>query len=243
MRAQTPTWAVDGPLITAILSESHPPHNLALTAPLDYSPRQLLRSFGHEQSAKPLAKRALALPEAQIEHVEVGSTPEASGNDILEELSSTADVKPLKKKEKQTLKHELFLKRLESSRSPYSKSHERRVKRKAREQVAGGLTEMHAAIADLEATEGFANQPTVGDSSAPNEDTAEVPKAKSGQIGEGKGATLTKAQRKRALQAERMRLPLIRANPQFAANPFATIRTHAQNTLVKHQVPDQTSSV
>ena len=88
---------------------------------------------------------------------------------------------------------------LETSRSPYSKSHERRVKRKAREQVAGGLTEMHAAIAALEDLDGPANQTTIGDTSAPNEDTTEVPKAKSGQIGEGKSATLSKAQRKRAL--------------------------------------------
>lgn len=58
---------------------------------------------------------------------------------------------------------------------------------------------MHAAITALEAEDGLANQPTVGDHSASNEETAEAPKAKSGQIGEGKGATLTKAQRKRAL--------------------------------------------
>lgn len=33
---------------------------------------------------------------------------------------------------------------------------------------------------------------------------------------------------------ERLRHPLILSNPQFGSNPFQTIRTHAQNTLIKH---------
>jgi hypothetical protein len=86
-----------------------------------------------------------------------------------------------------------------------------------------------------------------------------------GQIGEGNDAPLTKSQRRRALygliianlffffafateatsfflfltlhrrKAERFRQPLIRSNPEFAANPFETIRTHARNTLVPHK--------
>jgi hypothetical protein len=82
-----------------------------------------------------------------------------------------------------------------------------------------------------------------------------------GQIGEGIGVPLTKSQRRRALygllpqlsscvlqlkaifffltlhrrKAERFRQPLIRSNPEFAANPFETIRTHARNTLVPHR--------
>ena len=73
------------------------------------------------------------------------------------------------------------------------------MKKKAKEQVAGGLTEMHAAIAALETADDLKDQPTIGESEAPNEVSAKVAKAKSGQIGEGKSATLTKAQRKRAL--------------------------------------------
>ena len=38
-------------------------------------------------------------------------------------------------------------------------------------------------------------------------------------------------------QVERMRIPMILATPEFAANPFQTIRTHAQNTLLKHEPP------
>ncbi|KAI0002067.1 ribosome biogenesis protein SLX9-domain-containing protein [Russula vinacea] len=61
------------------------------------------------------------------------------------------------------------------------------------------------------------------------------PTRRPGQIGgEGHGAPLTKSQRRRALKAERFRQPLIRSNPEFAASPFETIRTHARNTLVPH---------
>jgi len=60
---------------------------------------------------------------------------------------------------------------------------------------------------------------------------------KAGKIGEGKNMSLSKNQRKRALQMEQFRQPLIRSNPEFVNNPFQTIRTHAQNTLVKHQTP------
>jgi hypothetical protein len=41
-------------------------------------------------------------------------------------------------------------------------------------------------------------------------------------------------------KAERFRQPLIRSNPEFAANPFETIRTHARNTLVPHHRPTTT---
>ncbi|KAI0778510.1 ribosome biogenesis protein SLX9-domain-containing protein [Trametes elegans] len=146
----------------------------------------------------------------------------------------------MKKKEKQALKHELFLKRLEQSRSPYSKSHERRMKRKAREQVAGGMGDIQAAISAMEETIPAAVQNTIGDDAkeADDMDVSEAkPKPKQGQIGEGKGAPLSKNQRKRALQLERMRIPLILKTPEFSANPFQTIRTHAQNTLVKHEPP------
>ena len=144
---------------------------------------------------------------------------------------------------------------LEASRSPYSKSHERRLKRKSREQVAVGLGDVTAAISELDAGIPVVVQQSVFENDAGDqaEEAPQRPKATSLQIGEGKGAPLTKSQRKKALyelprsfrsswmlmtvfcrQAERMRIPLILANPEFSTNPFKTIRTHAQNTLVKH---------
>ena len=102
--------------------------------------------------------------------------------------------------------------------------------------------------------------PDTPDTEAPS------PPTRLGQIGQGKGTPLTRSQRRRALcvnlfifflifenevigaifffwaqywpyrKAERFRQPLIRADPSFATNPFGTIRTHAQNTLVRHDV-------
>jgi hypothetical protein len=81
------------------------------------------------------------------------------------------------------------------------------------------------------------------------------PQHQGAKIGEGKAGPLTKNQRRRALyvslfslvlqgtlnipcrQVEQFRQPLIRSNPEFASNPFQTIRTHAQNTLIKHRTP------
>lgn len=133
------------------------------------------------------------------------------------------------------------------------------MKRKAKEQIAGGLSDIQAAIEDLDEGIPDSVRQTIG----PTAETADadVPKpkssVKSNKIGEGKGVTLSNAQRKRALwvlpqrsghtqltyfpatlrQMEQLRHPLILSNPEFSTNPFQTIRTHAQNTLLKHQVP------
>ncbi|OSD03638.1 hypothetical protein PYCCODRAFT_240787 [Trametes coccinea BRFM310] len=198
------------------------------------------RSGAHEQSVR-LHKRQFAAQDNAVEHVEVGKQTEKPAPEILADMAVDEESRPaMKKKEKLALKHELFLKRLEESRSPYSKSHERRLKRKAKEQVAGGLGDIKAAISALEEDIPVAVQNSVTDATETDRADASKPakpKPKPGQIGEGKGAPLNKNQRKKALQLERMRIPLILATPEFATNPFQTIRTHAQNTLVKHEPP------
>ena len=126
----------------------------------------------------------------------------------------------LKKKEKQQLKHEAFLQRehtlfssgqsscfavgLESSRAPYSRSHARRLKRKAKDQLASGLQDVALALPDVE-------QDTIDDEQIGKEhshvtqpDSSETPKPprrkrKAGMIGEGKGVPLSEKQRKRVL--------------------------------------------
>jgi ribosome biogenesis protein SLX9 len=180
----------------------------------------------------------------------------------------------LTKKEKHQQKREALIQRMDgfpahqlplylvfplglgSHQLPSSKSHSRRIKRKVKEQIAGGFSDIQAAIealndeVPLEAT-------NTANASVENS-TGQQPKAISniGKIGEGKNATLSKAKRKRALyvffsiqnvcnvkssnpsslfsQMEQLRHPLILSNPEFASNPFQTIRTHAQNTLLKH---------
>lgn len=87
---------------------------------------------------------------------------------------------------------------LESSRSPYSKSHERRLKRKAKEQVAGGMSDMQAAISAVD-DDALAQDAQSSEDPSHGHETRPKPKAKPGQIGEGKGAPLSKSQRKRAL--------------------------------------------
>ncbi|KAI9058860.1 hypothetical protein FKP32DRAFT_1231534 [Trametes sanguinea] len=195
------------------------------------------RSGAHEQSVR-LHKRQFAAQDNAVEHVEVGKQTEKPAPEILADMAVDEESRPtMKKKEKLALKHELFLKRLEESRSPYSKSHERRLKRKAKEQVAGGLGDIKAAISALEEDIPVAVQNSVAAATEADASKPAKPKPKPGQIGEGKGAPLNKNQRKKALQLERMRIPLILATPEFATNPFQTIRTHAQNTLVKHEPP------
>ncbi|KAG6832443.1 hypothetical protein H0H92_001489 [Tricholoma furcatifolium] len=190
------------------------------------------RSGGHEPSVK-LIKRQFAIQDNAVEHVEVGGAIEATGSEILQNLSA-ADVQPaLRKKEKMQARHDAFLQRLDLTSSPYSKSHARRMKRKAKEQIANGLGEMQSAITALDQDTAQTDSKESNVNATSNEPRKPL---KSGMIGEGKNAPLSKSQRKRALQLEQVRLPLILGNPDFASNPFQAIRTHAQNTLVKHHV-------
>ena len=93
---------------------------------------------------------------------------------------------------------------LEASRSPYSKSHIRRLKRLEREQIAGGLDGLRSALAaveqDVARADPRAQAPVApGAKNADAEPDRPQPRARPGQIGEGKGAPLKRTQRKRAL--------------------------------------------
>lgn len=97
---------------------------------------------------------------------------------------------------------------LDISKTAHSKSHQRRLKRKAKEQIANGMSDIQQALAALEdpldtsePTE-LANKKgkdamdTEASATATARPTAT---SRALKIGEGKGATLTKSQRKRAL--------------------------------------------
>ncbi|KAJ7361623.1 ribosome biogenesis protein SLX9-domain-containing protein [Mycena albidolilacea] len=193
------------------------------------------RVGGHEPSVK-LVKRQFAVQDNAVEHVDIGGALEQSAVELLADSQDPQDTAPvLKKKEKQQLKREALLERLESSHSPYSKSHSRRLKRKAKEQLAGGdLDAIQMALAavddDAEAPELLPPDDSMTEDAPQPKQKKQKPKP--GQIGEGKSAPLSKAQRKRALEMEKLRHPLILANPEFSSNPFETIRIHAQNTLL-----------
>ncbi|KAF9229408.1 hypothetical protein BS17DRAFT_20701 [Gyrodon lividus] len=195
-------------------------------------PRERRVRVGAHQPPVKLAKRQFAVQENAIETVEVGAAAQVSGQDILESLNEAPPV-VVGKKVKQQLKHEAFIDRLKSSVIPYSKAQRRRFNRKQREQVGGGLGSIEAVISALDEKEPSPESERVQseDHSRPQPTTT---KSKVGRMGIGKGVPLTKAQRKRALEMERLRHPLILSNPQFAADPFQTIRIHVQNTLEKH---------
>ncbi|KAH9969009.1 ribosome biogenesis protein SLX9-domain-containing protein [Russula dissimulans] len=238
-------------------------------------------SRAHTMSVKPV-DRAFAIQDNAVRHIDVGTLKDVSAQEVLDSINESAsrpEQVPNTKKERRMLKHELFLERLEASRAPYSKSHARRLKRKEREQLAGDLGSLRAAlpsmtptvasgstssavggetsagaVIDAAATVSSTARASAGGASAkfiarsklttsiniPDLEEARQPTPRRpGMIGEGKGKSLTGSQRRYALKAERFRQPLIRSNPEFAANPFETIRTHARNTLVAHHATIQ----
>ena len=89
---------------------------------------------------------------------------------------------------------------VEASRLPYSKSHARRAKRKAKEELAGGpLSGIRSAIAAMESDEKALAEKTIAEppKNDPSKPPAKTPNT--GLIGEGKGAPLSQIQRKNAL--------------------------------------------
>ncbi|KAH8120402.1 ribosome biogenesis protein SLX9-domain-containing protein [Phellopilus nigrolimitatus] len=210
----------------------------------------------HDQSVR-LDKRQFAL-DGGLEHIDVGEqadlpvstlkmtvsiialTHQTGHPEVLSGISSAPEKPNIKKKkEKQQLKHDAFLQRLESGNTPYSKSHGRRLKRKAKEEIANGLQDIALALPSVEdELEEMPNEtpnPGAMDTDTPKDKPKAKQKRKAGQIGEGKGVPLSKNQRKQVLKTEKLRQALLLATPEFAGNPFKAIRTHAQNTLVKHQ--------
>jgi len=113
------------------------------------------------------------------------------------------------------------------------------MKRKAKEQLAGNMDDLQTALASLDEEITLPESIEKLSSSIPKCSEEVKPKASSsiGKIGKGNSSTLSKAQRQRQLELERLRHPLILASPDFTSNPFQTIRTHAQNILIKRELP------
>jgi ribosome biogenesis protein SLX9 len=117
------------------------------------------------------------------------------------------------KKEKKHLKHELFLQRehypfilpfhrlsklaprfegLTSGTTPYSKSHNRRLKRKAKSELSTDFASVEKALLTL-APMASPSEPE------PHDQPSSRPVKPAGLMGEGKGVTLSKKQRRKAL--------------------------------------------
>ncbi|BGP54949.1 hypothetical protein JCM8202_003459 [Rhodotorula sphaerocarpa] len=148
------------------------------------------------------------------------------------------------KAEKAYNKRKLLLDKLNASTTPYSKSHNRRIRRAARPQnnLVTTLQEVEAVLPSIEPAFDMPEEDDEGDESfggsAAEEAEEDAPAAgKKGTTG-GKGKEkLTAKKRQRVLTSESSRLPAIIKNESFAQSPFATIRQHTLNTLAMQKNP------
>ncbi|KLT41388.1 hypothetical protein CC85DRAFT_286565 [Cutaneotrichosporon oleaginosum] len=58
-------------------------------------------------------------------------------------------------------------------------------------------------------------------------------RAEEGKIGEGSGHGLKEKARRKQISSNAQRIPAVMAHPAFKANPWATIREHAANSLAE----------
>ncbi len=142
---------------------------------------------------------------------------------------------------------------------PYSKSHMKRLKRKARDQLAGGdLASLAAQLADGDGDGADSEDEAATSRRSKAVKTPLTPEEKAqraadqGKIGQGTGRTLKEDQRRKQmyvlvqavclLQATPLNSPLrstinrthmaaVLQNPAFKQDPFAAIRLHAANSL------------
>ncbi|KAK4055529.1 hypothetical protein OIV83_000075 [Microbotryomycetes sp. JL201] len=134
---------------------------------------------------------------------------------------------------------------INASQQPYSKSHARRVRRaqKASNNLVTSLKDVRDELSLVESQEPSSRQSGKKvnkqdidtDAGSEREQVPDVEtetKAKTGGKGQPK---LTAKKRSKVLSTESARLPAVLANPAFAANPFATIRTHTMNTMSTHK--------
>ncbi|KAG9051330.1 hypothetical protein FS837_009597 [Tulasnella sp. UAMH 9824] len=172
--------------------------------------------------------------EARGEGLEDDSAPTAPGSEIQGPIKKSAEAKleatGIKKKDKMKARHDAFVQRLASTSSPYARPGEqagRKRARKSNQPLLFGMEDMNSALDSIfgdddgEEWQGLKTVPKQGKKQKPH------------MIGEST-TKMTSAQMKRILRTEQKRQPLIQQHPAFAANPFATIRLHAENTLVQH---------
>ncbi|ORY91519.1 ribosome biogenesis protein SLX9-domain-containing protein [Leucosporidium creatinivorum] len=157
---------------------------------------------------------------------EVEAAPEPQQESAYEE-EPLAPPKKQSKSDKQYAKREALLAKITAGANPYSKSHTRRMKRAARpsENLVTGLGEVEDVLQQVTAQ--------AEEERAQEEEEMDQGQAKGSwkELG-GKGQPkLTVKKRNKVLTEESARLPAVLANPAFASNPFATIRTHTLNNL------------
>ncbi|KAK4057939.1 hypothetical protein OIO90_001158 [Microbotryomycetes sp. JL221] len=163
--------------------------------------------------------------------------------------------KPLTKSDKQWAKHQALLQKINASQLPYSKSHARRLKRAAmtKNNLCTTLSDVKREL-DLvqdddnlfdngnDSTRHDSNDDADGqshdddDAHMDSQVTSNQTKPTTGGKGQPK---LTAKKRNKVLTSESARLPAVLANSSFSANPFATIREHARNTMAMQKQQQQ----
>ncbi|KAM0745741.1 hypothetical protein T439DRAFT_329764 [Meredithblackwellia eburnea MCA 4105] len=135
-----------------------------------------------------------------------------------EEPAPTRPQTKMKKSDKLYAKREALLAKITAGQNPYSKSHQRRMKRAARpsENLNTTLNEVKDMLPEVEPVQEVSELGTV---------------AQKKEKGAPGGPRLTSKKRQKVLSEEATRLPAVMGNKAFLANPFETIRLHTLNTL------------
>ncbi|WOO76714.1 uncharacterized protein LOC62_01G000337 [Vanrija pseudolonga] len=173
-------------------------------------------------AAAPLTKRAL-VADGAVEHVLPGSNPAAE----------IPDLAPSKPEPTSKPFHGAVL---AGAAAPYSKSHARREKRKAAQQLGSGLGSVAAALFEAAGEVPVPTAPVATSRGKKRAEVVEVPpqlrkREADGKIGEGSAKTMGERRRRKQISAAAQRIPAVMAHPSFKASPWATIREHAANSL------------
>jgi len=173
-------------------------------------PKDKRKSSGHAPSVK-LVHRHFALPEVAVGQLSSLETSSTSANEILHDLSQEGI--PGTKKAKRQRKHEEFLDRLQSTNAPYSKSHAKRLKAKAKESLTAALGDMDHVLDAIKAA-------TSESSSAEKTKPLNAP---------GRKVHLNDKQRAKVFEAEKSRHSAVLSDPGYRKNPFAAVRKHIES--------------
>ncbi|KAK4687014.1 hypothetical protein P7C73_g3096, partial [Tremellales sp. Uapishka_1] len=201
----------------------------------------------HGAAVPTASKRAFALPDNQVkETVLPGSNLNASvgGSNYPENLADeepkVSDRPPIAVKSKKikppasSLVPHLPL-------HPYSRSHIKREKKKAKEQLTGG--ELHSiavglseALGEVEEEEKPIRIKTAEERRREKEEEQRR-KEEAGKIGQGGKRTLSEKKRREQIKTQGKRIPIIMKHPAFKTNPWETIRLHASNSIAFKEKP------
>ncbi|KAK1927268.1 hypothetical protein DB88DRAFT_477422 [Papiliotrema laurentii] len=180
----------------------------------------------HSAAVQLPSKRSFAVPEGQV----VGSIiPEASEAGPSKEIGpSDVSFSKLKKGKLPATVPEVI------SPHPYSRSHVRREKRKAKQHLAGGdLGHLSTALSEVMGDAAPPSPPPTKNKLGQHPKPTVVKKKGEdrGKIGEGRGRTMSEHARRKQIALEAKRIPAIVQHPAYKASPWSTIRLHASNSL------------